>query len=137
MYERNTHRKRLAVISEINMTPLMDLTFTLLIVFIITVPILDYTSDVTPPKMTTPQEVTDSTMANAILVELDAEGQIKIGGNAVSFAELETQFQAFHDNGKEKIIFRADGTRPYEDIIAVMRAANHANLTIQLMTQQE
>lgn len=137
MYERNTHRKRLAVISEINMTPLMDLTFTLLIVFIITVPILDYTSDVTPPKMTTPKQVTDSTMADAILVELNAEGQTKIGGNVVSFAEIEDQFKGFRDIGKQTVIFRADGTRPYEDIIAVMRAANHANLTIKLMTQQE
>ena len=137
MYERNTHRKRLSVISEINMTPLMDLTFTLLIVFIITVPILDYSSDVTPPKMTTPQEVTSSVMANAIMVELDDKGQISIGGNPVPFTEIETQFQAFKDIGKLKIIFRADGTRPYEDIIAVMRAANHVGLTIQLMTQQE
>ncbi|MBQ4480747.1 MAG: biopolymer transporter ExbD [Victivallales bacterium] len=137
MYERNTHRKRLAVISEINMTPLMDLTFTLLIVFIITVPILDYTSDVTPPKMTTPQEVTSSTMANAIMVELDDKGQISIGGNSVPFAEIEDQFRAFKDAGKSKIVFRADGTRPYDDIVAVMRAANHADLAIQLMTQQE
>ena len=137
MYERSTHRKRLEVISEINMTPLMDLTFTLLIVFIITVPIMDYTSDVTPPKMTTPQEVSENTMAHATLVELDEEGNAKVSGTPVPFSELGEYFATLPGAGIERVLIRADGKQPYENIIAVMRAAKNAGLGIQLMTQAE
>ena len=137
MFERSTHRKRLEVISEINMTPMMDLTFTLLIVFIITVPIMDYTSDVTPPKMTTPQEVTEQTMANAALVELDEDGNVKVDGNSVPFHELEVYFQGLSAQGKEKIHLYPDKDRHISEMVAIMRAANHTNLAIQLMTQAE
>ena len=38
-------------ITSINVTPLMDLTFLLLIVFMITAPVLEYAVDVTPPSL--------------------------------------------------------------------------------------
>ncbi len=137
MFERSTHRRRLAISSEINMTPLMDLTFTLLIVFIITVPVLDYPRDVTPPKMTTPQEVNDEMMANTALVELDGDGKVKVDGNPVIFAELEEYFQQLPAQGKDKILLRPDENRCIADMVAIMRAANHTGLAIQLMTQAE
>ena len=138
MYERFTHRRRLAGTTTFDMTPLMDLTFTLLIVFIITVPVLDYTSDVTPPKMSTPTEVNDETMRNAALVDLNEEGEVKVDGNAVIFGELQEYFARLASTGLvTKIIIRADGSRPYEEVIGILRAAKNAGLGIQLMTQAE
>ena len=133
MFERSTHRKRLEVISEINMTPMMDLTFTLLIVFIITVPIMDYTTDITLPKMTTPQEVNDK----AIKVELDKDGNVKVEGISVPFHELEVYFQGLSAQGKEKIHLFPDKDRHISEMVAIMRAANHTNLAIQLVTEAE
>ena len=138
MYARSIHRRRLAGTTTFDMTPLMDLTFTLLIVFIITVPVLDYTSDVTPPKMSTPQEVNDQTMANAALVELNEKGEVRVDGNEVVFGELQEYFARLTASGLvNKIVIRADGTRPYEEVIGIMRAAKNTELGIQLMTQAE
>ena len=68
------HRSRLRQTVEINMTPLMDLTFTLLIVFIITVPVLDYSTNVNvdAPEMTTPTQV--ATGDDSIILAMDKNG---------------------------------------------------------------
>ena len=48
---RQKQRSQLNAIGEINMTPLIDLTFLLLIIFMITAPLLEYGVDVSPPEM--------------------------------------------------------------------------------------
>ena len=136
MFERSTHRKRLEVISEINMTPLMDLTFTLLIVFIITVPILNYTSDVTLPEMNTPQQIPPDDMGHGY-VELDEDGNVKVDGIIVPFHELEDYFRVLRSQGKDEIFMYLDKRRPISEMVAIMRAANHTNLRSQLVTEQE
>lgn len=120
----------------IDMTPIMDLVFMLLIVFVITVPILDYTSDVTPPKMTTDNKV-EST-ETAIFVTLDSHGQYIADGMSAPAGELENIIRRISlESGKESVILRADQGRPLEEVVSVMRAAKNAGLKISLMTQAE
>ena len=64
-------RARRQNIATIDMSPLMDLTFMLLIIFVITVPSIYYKSDV---KLTPPESTTNDKMQpddNSIFVELD------------------------------------------------------------------
>ena len=68
------HFKRQKPIMDINMTPLMDLTFMLLIIFIITVPVLDYSTDVTPPRLTSDQQV-DGEAPKSITVERHTDSE--------------------------------------------------------------
>ena len=118
------------------MTPLMDLTFMLLIIFVITVPVLDYSTEVAPPKMTTPNQV-DNT-EEAIMVVVDKEGVCKIDGAPCPFHQLEEAFKRIVETqGKTRLLLRADGSQPYENVVAVMRAANHAGIKLNLMTQAE
>ena len=71
--------ERRRIVAAIDMTPLMDLTFMLLIIFVITVPSMYYKSDVTltPPESTTndKMEIDDK----SLFVELDKDGQIWLG----------------------------------------------------------
>jgi len=117
------------------MTPLMDLTFMLLIIFIITVPVLDYSTDVTPPKMTTEREMNAD--ESKVVVTLDSEGKCMVDGVPASFATLEEALIQRRTAGLEQVVLRSDGTRPLEDVVAVMRAARHAGMRISLMTQAE
>ena len=48
---RKRARQELRTIANIDVTPLVDLTFLLLIVFMITAPVLEYAVDVSPPEM--------------------------------------------------------------------------------------
>ena len=129
------HFQRQKPIVDINMTPLMDLTFMLLIIFIITVPVLDYSTDVTPPRLTSDQQVDGE--APKSIVTIDAEGRCAIDGVEVSFVALEERFRNLRASGLERVELRSDGTRPLEDIVAVMRAAKHTNMKLFLMTQAE
>ncbi len=130
-------RQRLKPIVEINMTPLMDLTFMLLIVFIITVPIMDYSTDVTPPRRTTANQVMD--IKDKAIVTLDKDGLCKIDGMPIAFADLPDAFRAIRDSrGPQTILLlRADGGRSIEDMVTILRCADKAALKISLMTQAE
>ena len=69
---RRNYRKSLPTI---DMTPLMDLTFMLLIIFVITVPAMYYKSDVqlTPPESTTNDKMTVTYMNNKTLKSLKSK----------------------------------------------------------------
>ncbi len=121
---------------EVSMTPLMDLTFVLLILFIITVPILDYKTDVVPPAMTTGETLPEKDQ-EAIQVTLDKEGRCAIDGVPVALSSLEGQLTALKGMGRTKVRIRASGERPYEEIVALLRPAKRCGLEVQLETRAE
>ncbi len=125
----------LDAIGGINMTPLMDLTFLLLIVFMITAPMLEYTIDVTPPKMNADKIDHE----NNLLVSLDAEGQILYRGDRLSTADLIEQLRQVQVLRPEvSVLIRGHEARPYGEIIGLMKAVRNAGLyNVSLVTQAE
>ena len=63
-------------IGTIDITPLMDLTFMLLIIFIITVPALEFTTEVTPPDMSTATTVEQ--IDNKVMLTMKEKGEAKL-----------------------------------------------------------
>ena len=63
-------------IGTIDITPLMDLTFMLLIIFIITVPALEFTTEVTPPDMNTATAVEQ--IDNKVMLTMNEKGEAKL-----------------------------------------------------------
>ena len=84
----NIHTSRLRQTVEINMTPLMDLTFTLLIVFIITVPVINYTTDVNLPELKT-EVKNNEKQPDALFLELDDKGVCASSGSACTSGSLD------------------------------------------------
>ncbi len=127
---RNQRREQI----HIDITPLMDLTFMLLIIFIITVPAMEYSTDVTPPSMETPRTVED--VKNKAVVSLDKQGQIKLDNRIVPKGEL---VPALRQLGPEaNLLIISDGSRRYEEVIEIHRLAYHAGVkNIFLVTQAE
>lgn len=118
------------------MTPLMDLTFMLLILFVITVPILDYKTDVVPPSMNTESTVPEED-PEAVQVTLDAKGNCGVNGVPASFASLEEQLRQLKSLGRTRVRIRASGERPYEEIIMLIRPAKRCGMEVQLETKAE
>ncbi|MGI5923655.1 MAG: biopolymer transporter ExbD [Lentisphaerae bacterium] len=131
---------RVKLKSEIDITPLMDLTFMLLIIFVITVPVLEYSTkvDATPPELNNKQEET-AINEQSVVIHLTREGELLYFDQKIQFSELEALFSSLRaQRPKMSLLIRADGSRPYEDVVAIMRAAKHANVeTISLVTQAE
>ncbi len=133
---KSRHESKLKALVEVNMTPLMDLTFMLLILFIITVPILDYTTEVEPPKMTTDTPIQEAD-DEAIHVTLDKDGNCGVNGTPVAMTELQQMLSSLQSLGRTRVRIRASGVRPYEEVIALLRTAKNCGLGVQLETQSE
>jgi biopolymer transport protein ExbD len=115
----------------------MDLTFMLLIVFVITVPVIEFATDVTPPELDGKTKAEE--IENPVLITLNQAGVIDLDSQSVAMHELDSRLLRLRqERGQVNIMIRAHGERPYEDIVAIMRAAQKAGLnSVSLMTQAE
>ena len=129
-------------IGTIDITPLMDLTFMLLIIFIITVPALEFTTEVTPPDMNTPTVVEQ--IENKVMLTMNEKGEVKLEdqpGNQrlVAVNMLEDELAAvFRQRPDMALLIQVDGKRPYDDVIMLHRSAGHVGIkNVHLVTEAE
>lgn len=132
---RRKRRSQLDTIDEINMTPLMDLTFLLLIIFMITTPLLEYSIDVSPPKMNA------DSMENkkSETVNLLANGLVNYRGQVVSRKNLFEILKNLKETSPKTMLFlRADGDIAYRKVIALMKEIKNSGFAnISLITVAE
>lgn len=127
----------LRTVSEINVSSMSDLTFLLLIVFIVSVPVLEFQTDVTPPEMNTAERIEDD--RKPLIIDLDRQGRIFLQREVMPMEILASRLAEEHRQRPEiAAIIRADGDRPYRQIIDIMRTVRKAGiLEIKLATQPE
>ena len=121
---------------EINITPLMDTVFFLLIIFMITAPLLEYSIDVSPPKMNA-SEMKPDEYSRVINVKKngDIEFEKKIMNPARLIARLR-ELKASPDGGRIKVFLRADKDLLYGSVIQVMKDVKNAGFSdISLITE--
>lgn len=133
---RSFQRKdRMSAMSEINVTPLIDLAFALLIIFMITAPLLEQTIDIRIPVESprTQQPSTDE----MIRISIDAEGQLFWNTDTVDAEELERRMALIRERGESPVMrIRADARLPYQHVVDVMDLLKKYQLSrISLETQ--
>ena len=112
--------------SDINMTPLIDVMLVLLVIFIITAPLLVSSISLDLPK--TDAARPDQSAAPAIVV-VDAAGQVYLQDQPVSVPELGRRLtQLRQADADTEVQLRADQQVPYGRIVAVMDAAQQAGV---------
>jgi biopolymer transport protein TolR len=112
--------------SDINMTPLIDVMLVLVVIFIITAPLLASSIKLDLPK-------TDAARAGdapqSVTVVVDAAGQTYLKDQAIALDELARQLTlTAQANAQTEVLLRADKTVPYGRIVEVMGAAQTAGL---------
>ena len=108
-------------ISDINMTPLMDLTFILLITFIITFPLIEQGVSINLPKgnASTISETSSRT------ISINAEGSYYLDDDLLSQSELREFLLQLSSTQPDQVIFlRADQTLPYGKVMDLMSFIN-------------
>ncbi len=132
---RRTSLVSLNQISDINMTPLMDLTFILLITFIITFPLIEQGIAINLPK----GKAADMQNAVSRSISLNLENQLYLDDVPVSKEELLASMAEIGQNEPDTTIYvRADRKLPYGDVVEVMRILHEANITrMALVTEAE
>jgi len=112
--------------SDINMTPLIDVMLVLVVIFIITAPLLSSAIKLDLPKTDAAKA---SEVPKAIRVVVDAAGQAYLNDRPVSQDELARQFAISQQaNPDTEVQLRADKTVPYGRIVEVMGAAQKVGL---------
>lgn len=114
------------VMSEINMTPLVDVMLVLLIIFIITVPVLTHSVNVDLPRASNvPQEVQPST----VMLAVNAQGEVFWNERKVSQEQLATELKtAAAAQPQPEIHLRGDRTVAYEHVVKTMAAVQSAGI---------
>jgi biopolymer transport protein ExbD len=126
----------LPALSELNVTPLIDLAFSLLIIFMITTPLLEQSIAVQLPTQATPA-LAPASPTDVHTLCLDAQGHIHWGKKKVSLSELTAQLQQMAQQAQQPILhIRAHASLPYQRIIDVIDAIQAQGLSkISLDTQ--
>jgi len=125
------------VYDQINLTNLIDTLFFLLIIFMITAPLLEYSVDVTPPEMNADPIKPDN---DSKIINVKADGSIVYDRKTVTEAELQIVLSRIEQqSGRETPIFlRGDRDLRYGVVMNVMkliRATGFRN--VNLVMQEE
>ncbi len=110
--------------SDINITPLVDVMLVLLVIFIITAPLFHQAVPIDLPQVTA-TKLDDK--PEVIQLALDAEGNIFWNGEAVDRSALDSRFAAASTRQPE-LHLRADRKVVYEKVADVMAAAQRASI---------
>ena len=112
--------------SDINMTPLIDVMLVLVVIFIITAPLLASSIKLDLP---TTEAARAGDAPQSVTVIVDASGQVFWQDQAVAMDVLVRQLQqSAQANPQTEVLLRADKTVPYGRIVEVMGAAQSAGL---------
>ncbi|MCK5675529.1 MAG: biopolymer transporter ExbD [Verrucomicrobia bacterium] len=132
---RRTSLVSLNQISDINMTPLMDLTFILLITFIITFPLIEQGIAINLPK----GKAADMQDAVSRSISLNLNKQLYLDDVPVSKEELVSAMVDVNAAEPDTTIYvRADRKLAYGEVVEIMRILHDANITkMALVTEAE
>lgn len=116
-----------ATLSEINVTPMVDVMLVLLIIFMVTAPLIQQGVKVNLPETkAAPVESTDK----KLVVSIDASKKVFIGEAEVQLEELEEKLKANAKAQQDKELYlHADRDLPYGIVVDVMAAAQRAGVT--------
>lgn len=116
---RFSQRSHLVTLSEINITPLLDLACVLLIIFVITTPLLEQGMPLNLPKGGRADQKIDP--ANVRTVEIDARGNFMLNRTRMQPPQIEQELLRAHQANPELVVYiRADKDgriEPFADII--------------------
>jgi len=112
-------------ISEINVTPFVDVVLVLLIIFMITAPMLMRSMDVSLPSATLQRE----SPSERTIVTVDAQGRTFVNNRAVNIELLENEIKQRVEVENLRVAYlRADETLQYREIIKIMDLLKRAGV---------
>jgi biopolymer transport protein TolR len=128
---------RSAAMSEINITPMVDVMLVLLIIFMVAAPMLNPGIPVEMPK--TAATALPTEQEEPLTITLTADGRVAIMTTEVLDSEMIPKLSAIAaERTSKKVFLRADGAIPYERVAQVMGALNAGGFNeIGLVTDAE
>jgi len=127
---RFSQRNALVTLSEINITPLLDLAFVLLIIFVITRPMLEQHMNLKLPELGQQHAPLHVDQKDIRMVEISASGLMKLGGQTMNASQIERKLVAdYKDNPNLVVYIRADKGTPWDNVLTIFDICLRHNIT--------
>jgi len=125
---RYSQRNNLTTLSEINVTPLLDLAFVLLIIFMITTPLLESSMNLVIPSSGAPNPPMNSSQVQTISINRD--DVIQFNNQIVDPETLTRQLLALKETNPDvAIVIRPDRELPVQKLVSLMDTLQRAQIT--------
>jgi biopolymer transport protein TolR len=141
--KRRARRGYRVPMSEINVTPMVDVMLVLLIIFMVTAPLLtvgvDVGQDANLPEVALPQTEAGAVapVEKALSITVDADGKIFLQDSEIEFEELVPKLTAISETfGTGQVWVRGDAATSYGDVARVLVRIKEAGLPVTLLTDQ-
>ncbi len=120
-------------LSDINITPLVDVVLVLLIIFMVTAPVLQSGIELNVPKTRTVKEITEE----RLVISINKQQRVFLGNDAVNINEIAAKIkQKIRDPQHQAIFVRADEDVPFGAFATVMDAVKSSGITnVSIVTQ--
>ena len=120
-------------LSDINITPLVDVVLVLLIIFMVTAPVLQSGIELNVPKTRTVKEITEE----RLVVSINKQQRVFLGNDPVNINEIAARIrQKIRDPQRQAIFVRADEDVPFGAFATVMDAVKSSGITnVSIVTQ--
>lgn len=127
----------LHTLAELNVTPLLDLCFVLLIIFMITTPLMENSVDLVVPSSATAKTQIDP--AETQVIQIDRNDVLKLNGKVTSKADLEAQLAVLKARDPEiSVVVRPDRDLAIQKFIDVMDILKRVSIgRVGVMTRRE
>jgi len=124
------------MLSEINVTPFVDVMLVLLIIFMVTAPMMVQGVEIDLPNSEAPP-LTGAD--DQVVLSIDSEGNLYIDKTSYDPDEMQRKLKAIHEANPEATVFvKADGAIPYQQVMDLMAMAKDAGIgKVGLVTQPE
>lgn len=124
---RVSQKGHLVTLNEINITPLLDLAFVLLIIFIITTPLLEQGMDLNLPNESgKPDKIAPN---DIVTVEVNVTGQYMINSKMVGLDDVEKALREKFARNKNMVVYiRADENGPYKHVAAILQRCDRSGI---------
>ncbi len=124
---RYSQRQSLSSLSEINITPLLDLAFVLLIIFMITTPLLETSMNLIIPSSGAKSPPVTSSQVQTI--SIDRNEAVRINNQVVDLEKLTAQLADLkRANPDVAVVIRPDRELPVQKLVTLMDALQRAGI---------
>jgi biopolymer transport protein ExbD/biopolymer transport protein TolR len=120
-------------LSDINVTPFVDVVLVLLIIFMLTAPILQSGIEVNVPKTRTVKEIAEE----RLVITIDRSQRVYLGNEPININQIGARLRSrMRDPGRQSIFLRADQNVPFGAFATVMDAVKQAGITnVSIVTE--
>jgi biopolymer transport protein ExbD len=127
---KKTTRSHHGTLNELNITPLLDLVFVLLVIFIITTPQLMNNLEMTLPSSQVPPVVPDAPKPEINRIQVDREGVVRFNQEVVTLIELKSRLEARKRAAADlAVVVKGSDETDYQNMINILDVLQQLEIT--------